>query len=42
MNFKVSKKQLERLKKYLENGKNIKPANERAKRDSNPAQANKR
>jgi hypothetical protein len=40
--FKVSQKQLEKLKKYLANGKDSKPAHERAARDSNSAQADKR
>jgi hypothetical protein len=42
MKFKVSQKQLDKLKKYLENGKNSKPAHEGARRDSSTAQAIKR
>ena len=41
MKFKVSQKQLDKLKKYLD-GKHSKPAHEGARRDSSTAQANKR
>ena len=39
--IRISKKNIEKLKKYLENGKNIKPAHERAVNNSNRAQADK-
>jgi hypothetical protein len=41
--MKFSKKQIDKLKAYLnKDGKNIKPANERAGNNSNTAQTNKR
>ena len=40
MTFKVSKKQFEKLQKYL-NGKDSKPVNAGTSRDRKPAQANK-
>lgn len=39
--IKISQKNIDKLKKYLDNGKNIKPAYERAGSNSNRAQANK-
>jgi hypothetical protein len=41
--MKFSKKQIDKLKAYLnKNGKDVKPANERAGDNSNRAQADKR
>ncbi len=41
--MKFSKKQIDKLKAYLnKNGKDVKPANERAGDNSNRAQTNKR
>jgi len=39
--IKISQKNIDKLKKYLDNGKNIKLAYERAGSNSNRAQANK-
>lgn len=40
MKFKVSQKQIDKLKKYI-NADNPKPTDERARRDSKRSQANK-
>ena len=39
--IRISKKNIEKLKKYLEHGKNIKPADVRVANNSNRAQADK-